>query len=454
VLGSVTPGDVVEFENGTYTVDKLQVAKGGTESAPVVIRGASRNGVVLKATSGSIIQITEASHLIIERLTLEGSGVDSGIAASSVGINLWSGYAHKNVTMRGLKIRGVDMGIVGHHLMESISVYDCTLNGNNRWDQDLFPYNGSGAPGAGDGIRDGEQNVFWNDDGLRIPGRGNVIFNNTLNGFGDAMAVTSGVHNAGVHFYRNEVTMTGDDGFEGDYANRNISFYDNRIHNAMTFISFDPLYGGPAFIFRNIAINIRRGPYKLNATNTGIIMASNTVVATKPASESLDDWAWVQFNNGAIRAWSYRNNILIRRNVPKLMAMEASGQDPIDFTHNGWFPDGAIWWNNNRGSSGTSLSDTFAKMESNTTPVFGESTRRHEHDVIVESNPFEVDVALGADYRTLVTARYSPKLKATSSARGAGVAIPGVTDGFTGGAPDIGAVITGRGLPVFGDRTP
>lgn len=93
-------------------------------------------------------------------------------------------------------------------------------------------------------------------------------------------------------------------------------------------------------------------------------------------------------------------------------------------------------------------------MESNTTPVFGESTRRHEHDVIVESNPFEVDVALGADYRTLVTARYSPKLKATSSARGAGVAIPGVTDGFTGGAPDIGAVITGRGLPVFGDRTP
>ena len=37
--------------------------------------------------------------------------------------------------------------------------------------------------------------------------------------------------------------------------------------------------------------------------------------------------------------------------------------------------------------------------------------------------------------------------------RGKGVAIPGVTDGFSGEAPDIGAIITGRPVPQYGDRS-
>ncbi len=449
ILSSAAAGDVIEFENGTYIVDGLQVSKGGNESSPLVIRGASRNGVILKDVTGAVLQIVEADHVIIERLTLEGSGVDSGVGANSIGISLWSGYSQKNITLRHLNIRNVDMGIVASHTVEQISIYDSTLTGNNKWDQDLYAYGGSGAPGSGDGTRDGEQNVFWNDDGIRIPGRGNVAFNNTLHGFGDALAVTSGVHNAGVHFYRNDITMTGDDAFEGDYGVRNISFYDNRIHNAMTFVSFDPLYGGPAFVFRNIAINIRRGPLKLNATNTGMIFANNTIVTTNGANDV--PWAWVQYNNGALKAWSYRNNILIRRNVSSLMAMEASGQDPIDFTHNAWFPNGSVWWSNS-GPSGNSMANVFAKM-SNTTPLFGTSTKRHDFDLIIEADPFESEIALGGNYRTLVTTRYIPKLKQTSTARGQGIAIPGITDGHSGSAPDIGAVISGRPSPFYGDRS-
>src|SRR5690606_41436494 len=96
--------------------------------------------------------------------------------------------------------------------------------------------------------------IAWNDDGIRVPGTGHAIFNNTLAGFGDALAVSARVNNVAVHFYRNRVLFTCDDAFEGDYAVRNVTFYDNRVQNSMPLASFDPPYGGHAFVSRNVSI--------------------------------------------------------------------------------------------------------------------------------------------------------------------------------------------------------
>lgn len=452
-FGQMNAGDVIEFENGTYDlsdIGSIEISRSGTETAPIVIRGASRDGVIIKRSSGKILYFVTANHIIVENLTLEGPGIDSGTASASHAIQMWTDYNQKDLTFRNLTIRGVDQGIVGGSTMEQIMVYNCTLQGNNKWDQDFYGVSGAGAPGAGDGVRDGEQNVFWDDDGIRIPGHGNVAFNNSLNGFGDALAVNSGLDNVAVHFYRNDITMTGDDGFEGDYGVRNMSFYDNRIHNAMTFVSFDPMFGGPVYVFRNIAINIRRGPYKLNSTNTGLLIYNNTIVTTNGMNGDDAPWAWVQYNNGPIQAWSFRNNILIRRNVTKLMALESDGNSLLDFTNNAWYPDGAIWWTNS-GRSFNNLADSIAGQPA-TTPLYGTSTHRHDHDLITEANPFDVDILLGVNYRQITPTLYLPRLKSTSPLKSSGVAIPGITDGFTGVAPDMGAVLTGRPVPIYGDK--
>src|SRR5690606_23597522 len=104
-------------------------------------------------------------------------------------------------------------------------------------------------------------------------------------------------------------TMTGDDAFEGDYATRNVAFYDDYITNSGTFVSMDPVYSGPIYVFRNVSINAFRGPLKLNDTNSGFMVYNNTMVRT----EGLTKWGWAQYNNGALRNWSYRNNLLIYR---------------------------------------------------------------------------------------------------------------------------------------------
>jgi len=192
-------------------------------------------------------------------MTLQGSGVDSGTNSSSVGIEFFDGTPNQTrITVRNVTMNGVDRGIGAFREISEFLAYDNTLNGNNTWTPSLI-----------------DTNATWNEDGINIPGFGNCAFNNTLKGFGDTFAyaahaggntLTQGV---GIHFYRNEVRNSGDDFAEVDHSHRNNTLYDNRSHNSMTFISLDPLYGGPFLATRNIIINTGRTPFKWNSPNSG-----------------------------------------------------------------------------------------------------------------------------------------------------------------------------------------
>lgn len=432
-VNGAKPGDVIQLSNGMYTIEPLQLKVSGTAEKPVYFRGESRAGAILKCPKGSILKLLQVSDLVIENMTLEGSKADSGTAASSKGVDCWDGAQQARVTLRNLTLDGVDMGIIGWRNLEQFLIYDNTLNGNNVWTEEFI-----------------QSNKTWNDDGIRIPGLGNVAFNNTLTGFGDSFAVNSNCRNNGIHFYRNDVRMTGDDAYEGDYGVRNTTFYDNRIHNSATMTSFDPIHGGPAFVFRNIAINVGRSPYKFNSKNTGHFVYNNTIVRTDGWGSG-KGWGWNQSNNGPQVSWAYRNNILIYRGAGNLMAMEAGGQNPVDFTHNAWFPDKSVWWTGTGGSY-PNLAAAKAKL-SPTKALFGAATQRHEGCVITESDPFADDIKLGENHLTQITTFYTPKLSDGSAPRGKGAPIPGITDGFTGDAPDMGAIITGVAIPQWGDRS-
>ena len=130
------------------------------------------------------------------------------------------------------------------------------------------------------------------------------------------------------------------------------------------------------------------------------------------------------------------------------MAIESTGNKPIDFTHNAWYPDGSIQWTNSGGSFPT-LSDTKAGI-ADTSPVFSDTSRRHEGDIISDSNPFTVSISLGADFKAEVTTFYTPTVATGSNLQNAGVEIPGITDGYSGVAPTIGALIDGRAVSTWG----
>jgi hypothetical protein len=131
--------------------------------------------------------------------------------------------------------------------------------------------------------------------------------------------------------------------------------------------------------------------------------------------------------------------------------MKSGGQDPIDFTHNSWFPGKGkqVWWSVTGGLF-EKLSAAFRSLGA-TTPVFSDSTRRHEADNISEYDPFVTNIDLGPDYHTQVSNLYSPYLSSGTAPKNSGAVIPNITDGFSGDAPDRGALISGVTAPIWGD---
>lgn len=437
-LDSLNPGDVLQFQSGTYALSgNLTVNRSGTVASPIYIRGASRTGVVL-SNPNRIFQIQNAANVVFENFTIQGSGVDSGVNATSAGISFSNTVPDQSrITIRNITMTGVDVGISNYGGISEALIYDNTFTGNNVWQQSSL-----------------ETNATWNDDGIALGGTGNCAFNNTLTGFGDTLSYNSPgsdlVDSIGVHFYRNDVRNSGDDLVEADEGHRNDTLYDNRSHNSMTFLSLDELYGGPFLAVRNIAINIGRAPYKLNAQNSGHFIYNNTLIRTNGFSSGAS-WGWNQSNNGGQRAWGFQNNILIYQGTGKLMALESGPVNPLDFTHNSWFPNSEVWWSATGGSFAT-LAAAYAGLSA-TTPVFSGQTKRHEQDNITVVNPWTTAVTLGANYLTEITATYTPTLAGSTAPKNSGIAIANVTDGFSGTAPDRGAIIAGRPIPIYGDRS-
>jgi hypothetical protein len=378
-------------------------------------------------------------------MTMQGSGVDSGTATSSKGIEFYDGTPNQTrITVRNVTMNGVDSGIAATLEIAEFLAYDNKLTGNNTWTAALI-----------------DTNATWNDDGIRIPGFGNCAFNNTLRGFGDSMSYTqansgSGISQAvGVHFYRNEVLMGGDDGTEVDDGVRNITFYDNRIRNTMTFISLDPLFGGPFLAARNIAINIGRQTFKWNSQNSGMFVYNNTVTLTNVQRTDGGNAAWYNANNGAQRSYGVRNNLFVYQGSGSYtLYLSNTGHNPVDFTHNSWYPNKLFNWEQEH-STFANLAAAYAGLAA-TTPVFSGITKRHEQDNITVANPWTTAVTLGSDYHTEFTTTPYPAmvLSPGSAPKNSGVAIPNITDGFSGGAPDRGAIIEGRPIPQYGDRSP
>jgi hypothetical protein len=435
-LAGLNAGDVLEIAPGTYNVDNLTVSRSGTAAQPIYIRGASRTGTVLRDTSGAILSI-RASDVVIENMTFQGAGSDGGVSSAHTGISLGT-VGSTRITVRNVTILGVDKGIDSTVETTQTLVYDNTLVGNNLWQ--LSPVNFLGS------------SITWDDEGIKVPGQGNVAFQNTISRFGDTFAYAS--HNSGaetnnfnIHYYRNDIRNSGDDAIEVDHGRRNLTWYDNRVHNSMNCDSLDPLYGGPWLSARNICVNpYRVNTHKWNSDNTGQFLYNNTVIGTRSRGTDADVASWYQPNNGQQRAYGYRNNVHIYFGNGQSLWFDSGGHDPIDWTHNSWYPDRQIQWGPVFGNLATAQSGL-----PNTTPIFSNTNRRMQNDNITESNPWTTQISLGPDSLTEVTATYTPILAPGTAPKNSGAVIPNITDGFSGAGPDRGAIIAGRPIPQYGD---
>lgn len=424
VMAGAVAGDVIVLAAGTYTLSGFAWTSPGTSGSPVTIRGAGIDQTILADATGNVLNLS-GSHFTFENMSVRGSRTDSGVAASSVGVVLNTGVP-TNATFRRIKFDGVDVGIMRDGQVNGLLIYDCEFVGNNPWSATYTPLNSSGYP-----------NTTWNDTGVRAAGFGNCVWNCTFTAFGDTMKLG---HSGGwgaaraCYFYRNWVRFGGDDGMEFDESAGNCAAYNNVICNTASSASFDGVSDGPIGFMRNICVNQTRQPLKLTSSASGLRAYSNTWVGTTR------QWDFGLYAaSGALYDFDFRNNLLIYRGAGPLISFNQSLLGSTVTDYNAWYPDGRTIYFGSGSGTWTGLTSAKSRL-----------APRMAHDVAVASDPFTSPITLGADYTTEYTGQPRPALATGSTGKGAGIALAGVTDGFTGTAPDIGAVIAGQAFGSVG----
>jgi len=92
-------------------------------------------------------------------------------------------------------------------------------------------------------------------------------------------------------------------GAELDGSERNSRNFLNRYTNSLVGISFQPVYGGPCYAFKNVHYNFRSEATKLHNGCNGAIIVHNTFVHSGPA--------WVIGGSVPVKHCYTRDNLFI-----------------------------------------------------------------------------------------------------------------------------------------------
>jgi MYXO-CTERM domain-containing protein len=409
-LDAAQPGDVITLAAGTYA-GEFTLNASGTATDPIVIRGVDRDTVILDGgNAGGNILAIEGSYTHIERLTLQHD---------TRALRFHGSPAEGNV-IRRVHARDVVLGFGSNPQQQDFYICDNLLEGRLVWPQVYADDGGAHA----------------NDDGIHVEGDGHVVCHNTITGFGDAMKVET-VGARADDFYGNDVDGSYDNALELDQSQGNTRAFRNRFTNTYMPISFQPIFGGPAYAIRNVVINAVVEQCKLHNAPVGPVILNNTFMSSAYALQVLDSTtphAVVMTNN----LWIGPATPTGGRSVNWDQPMDPTW-DVIDW--NGWYPDGQFHFG--YGTGGADYADFAAVTAGGMYEAHGR--------LVAGATLFASGLVTPASYTTHVTPD-DATLAAGSDAIDHGTVLPNVTDGFMGAAPDLGAQETGCPAPIYGVR--
>ncbi len=415
-LATARPGDVISLAEGTYK-GNFAIHESGTETNPIVIRGESRDGVILDGLSCprrcDVIEIY-GSYVHLERMTLQNA--DHAIDYPITGVI-------GNVVRR-VHTRNTRMGILARAGQFDSYICDNVLEGRLRWPQ----------------VNRDDGGAHGDDDGIQVHGAGHVVCHNELSGFGDALKIRGNGARA-IDFYGNEVLFSYDNGLELDGSAGNTRALRNRFTNNFMPLSFQPIYGGPAYAIRNVAVNIVRNQFKFHGLATrpprypsGMILWHNSFVSSEMHAIFMATPATSLF-------FTLQNNIFMGPRRPR-RGRTVSWEAPINsatIDYNGYFPDGDFVWYL---ITGRVFYSDFADMQADGMELNG---------VLLDADTLASGLIGLRDYREKLEPQ-DVTLATGSGAIDRAAVLANINDDFVGAAPDLGALELGCSLPIYGVR--
>ena len=255
-----------------------------------------------------------------------------------------------------------------------------------------------------------------------------------------------------IDIYNNYITNAHDNSIEMDGSMHNIRVMRNMLINSASHpMCTQPSVGGPIYWIRNIVYHAPGGSTRLTGGSPGVFFYNNTILT--------------ETSGGASANVHWRNNLMLGQNAQPAIFSVNTNTNYSSSDYNGFRPNPAP-----SRSSGTRRRGTWrrlprtasspAKLERRkfaTLDDYAQATKQDQHSVLVDYDVFVNVPKLDAKDLATVQRLYKAedldfRLKPGSAAVDRGIALPNVTDGFTGRAPDLGALEVGQPLPIYGPR--
>jgi hypothetical protein len=488
----VKPGDTILVHAGLYKYDRLEYTNNpavnrtvpldgtyyltadGTAERPIVIKGAGDGEAIFHGAGNfALFDVRAADYTYFEGLTFRGT--DYAILAGTQFI-----AGSKGLTVKRCRFDDVGAGVFTNYSGSSnFYIADNYFNGRDDpnhvigWSGAFWePFNGV----------EGQKfpPVMASYLAVKLYGPGHVVAYNYVSNFHDGVDIETYGNPDGsaaqggpkyppkeywnrrpvaIDFYNNVMTNFHDNPFETDGGMHNIRVMRNvMINSASHAFCNQPAIGGPVYWIRNIAYHLPGGSSRLTGGSAGVLFYNNTILS-ETAAQGTSNVHW-------------RNNLFLGESSAPAIFSVNTFTNYTSSDYNGFRPnEGAPYsfaWN----SPAAGVAADFSGFESSapggaastlqirqfpTLAAYSEATGQDTHSVLVDYDVFVNVPKLNAQDRSTVQKVHKPedldfRLKAGAAAIDRGIAMPNVTDGFTGRAPDLGALERDRPTPHAGPR--
>ena len=457
---------------GTY-----YLTASGTADRPIAIKAAGDGDVTFDGNGNfNLFNVKAANYNYFEGVTIRNTE-----------IGIWAGTqfiaGSKGLTVTHCRFEDVNLGIFTNYSGSSdFYIADSYFFGRND-SKHLLGWNGP-FWAQFNGV-DGQifPPVLASYTAVRLYGPGHVVAYNYIADFHDGIDVETYGNPDGSHaidgphypsreywerrpvaidFYNNYLTNFHDNAVEIDGSMHNVRVMRNLMVNSASHpFCNQPAIGGPIYWIRNIAYHAPGGSTRLTNGAAGVLFYNNTILTETSAGSSANV--------------HWRNNLMLGENSAPAIFSVNTNTNYSSSDYNGFRPNaGAAFsfeWNSPRrdtladysgliagGGRGSPASNT--SLEARRFPTltdYSAGTRQDLHSVVVDYDVFVNVPRLDAKDLKKVQAVYKAeefdfRLKSDSAAIDRGVALPNVTDGFAGRAPDLGALEHGQAPPHYGPR--
>jgi hypothetical protein len=487
----VRPGDTIVVHAGVYKYNRYEytndatvnrtvpldgtyyLTADGTADMPIAIVAAGDGEVVFDGNGNfALFDVRAADHTYFEGITFRNA--EMGILAGTQFI-----AGSKGLTVKRSRFENVGAGVFTNYSGSSgFYIADSTFIGRNDpkhligWAGDMWTkfrgVEGQTFPPA-----------MASYVAVKLYGPGHIVAHNYIADFHDGINVETYGNPDGsvasgpgildgpkyppreywdrrpiaIDFYGNYITNSHDNPIETDGSMHNIRVMRNMfINHASHAFCNQPALGGPVYWVRNIAYHLPAGSTRLTNGSAGVLFYNNTILSeTVAAATSNSHW---------------RNNLMLGENAAPAIFAVTTFTAYTSSDYNGFRPNpgvaAAFQWNSP--PSGVAADFTgpghAARLEMRSFATLAEysaSTGQDRNSVQVDYDTFmnvrRLDAQDASTVQRLYDAReFDFRLRPGSAAVDRGTQLPTVTEGFTGRAPDLGALEVGGAAAIYGPR--